>query len=181
MDLLRGTVDIAEVLTEVEGRLQVGPPKTKAGRRTVSLPRSIVEELAGRDRRPRAGRLRLDVPRWRAVTSHELAAADLAARHRGCWPRAAYATRPAPYRREPVDRAGCEPERGRTTRWTYVSGLHSRPVRAPVPGVRRRARRRARRSAPVRPYRSSRGGSRRPVRPLMRDGCGTGAGRFEGS
>jgi hypothetical protein len=38
VDLLRGTVEVAEIMTEVAGKLQVGPPKTRASRRTVGLP-----------------------------------------------------------------------------------------------------------------------------------------------
>jgi integrase len=45
VDLLRGTVQVAEILTEVAGRLYVGPPKTRASRRTVGLPRFVVREL----------------------------------------------------------------------------------------------------------------------------------------
>jgi integrase len=46
VDLLRGTVEVAEIITEVGGRLHMGPPKTRASRRTVGLPRAVVEELA---------------------------------------------------------------------------------------------------------------------------------------
>jgi integrase len=45
VDLLRGTVTVAEIVTEVEGRLFFGPPKTRAGRRTVGLPRFVAREL----------------------------------------------------------------------------------------------------------------------------------------
>jgi integrase len=45
VDLLRGTVSGAEILTEVAGRLHFGPPKTRASRRTVSLPRVVTREL----------------------------------------------------------------------------------------------------------------------------------------
>jgi integrase len=45
VDLLRGTVEVAEIVTEVEGRLGGGLPKTRAGRRTVGLPRRVVAEL----------------------------------------------------------------------------------------------------------------------------------------
>src|SRR4029453_2469856 len=31
VDLLRGTVEVAEILTEVRGELFIGPPKTRAG------------------------------------------------------------------------------------------------------------------------------------------------------
>ena len=46
VDLLRGTVEVAEILTEVRGELFVGPPKTRAGRRRVSLPQAVTRELA---------------------------------------------------------------------------------------------------------------------------------------
>jgi integrase len=46
VDLLRGTVDVAEIVVEVRGELYVGPPKTRAGRRIVTLPRAVVAELA---------------------------------------------------------------------------------------------------------------------------------------
>src|SRR5919199_6433331 len=46
VDLLHRTVTIAEILTEVNGRLDIGPPKTEAGRRTVVLSAFLVDELA---------------------------------------------------------------------------------------------------------------------------------------
>jgi integrase len=46
VDLLRGTVEVAEVLTEVRGELFVGPPKTRAGRRRIGLPGAVTRELA---------------------------------------------------------------------------------------------------------------------------------------
>jgi integrase len=46
VDLLRGTVEVAEILTEVRGELFVGPPKTRAGRRRVGLPQAVTRELA---------------------------------------------------------------------------------------------------------------------------------------
>jgi integrase len=42
VNLARGTVDVAEIVVEVKG----GPPKTRAGRRTVGLPQALVDELA---------------------------------------------------------------------------------------------------------------------------------------
>jgi integrase len=45
VDLLRGTVEVTEIVTEVEGVVSVGPPKTRASRRTVGLPRRVVAEL----------------------------------------------------------------------------------------------------------------------------------------
>jgi integrase len=46
VDLLRGTVEVAEIVTEVGGVLRFGLPKTRASRRTVGLPRAVVDELA---------------------------------------------------------------------------------------------------------------------------------------
>jgi integrase len=46
VDLLRGTVEVAEILTEVRGRLFLGPPKTRASRRRVGLPQAVTSELA---------------------------------------------------------------------------------------------------------------------------------------
>ena len=48
VDLLRGTVDVAEIADETGGHLTYGPPKTRASRRTISLPRPVVAELAER-------------------------------------------------------------------------------------------------------------------------------------
>lgn len=45
VDLLRGRVDVVETLVEVNGHHHFGPPKTRQGRRTVPLPRSVLKEL----------------------------------------------------------------------------------------------------------------------------------------
>jgi integrase len=45
VDLLSGAVTVAEIVTEVKGKLFIGPPKTRAGRRTVGLPPFAVREL----------------------------------------------------------------------------------------------------------------------------------------
>lgn len=46
LDLLRRTLTIAETLTEVQGKVFLGPPKTTAAARQVALPRLLAEELA---------------------------------------------------------------------------------------------------------------------------------------
>jgi integrase len=46
IDLEAGTVTVAEQLVEVNGNFSVGPPKSAAGRRTVTLPAAVVEALA---------------------------------------------------------------------------------------------------------------------------------------
>lgn len=45
VNLLHRSLAVAEILTEVNGRLDVGPPKTDAGRRTVALSAFLVDEL----------------------------------------------------------------------------------------------------------------------------------------
>ena len=45
IDLPRGTVEVVEQVTELAGALTVGPPKSRAGQRTVSLPASILPAL----------------------------------------------------------------------------------------------------------------------------------------
>jgi integrase len=45
VDVLRSRVDIAEICVEVSGHLTYGQPKTRAGRRSVSLPRSVAAAL----------------------------------------------------------------------------------------------------------------------------------------
>ena len=45
IDLMRGTVEVAEIVVEVSGVHTWGPPKTRAGKRTVPRPRSVVDKL----------------------------------------------------------------------------------------------------------------------------------------
>lgn len=46
VDILRSRVEIAEVCVEVKGELTWGPPKTRAGRRSMTLPKSVSRELS---------------------------------------------------------------------------------------------------------------------------------------
>jgi integrase len=46
INFLRRTLAVEQTLTEARGRVRFGPPKTKAGRRTISVPSAIVDELA---------------------------------------------------------------------------------------------------------------------------------------
>jgi integrase len=52
IDLHAGVVDVAETVNELKGRLAIGPPKTKASRRKVSLPAGMVDKLAEHLRHP---------------------------------------------------------------------------------------------------------------------------------
>lgn len=45
VDPLRRTIQIVEQLVEIGGKIEFGPPKTKAGRRTVTMPATIAEML----------------------------------------------------------------------------------------------------------------------------------------
>ncbi|MGH8899305.1 MAG: site-specific integrase [Egibacteraceae bacterium] len=45
LDTLRGRIEVAEVVTEPRGRVQFGPPKTRAGHRIVPVPRTVVGQL----------------------------------------------------------------------------------------------------------------------------------------
>lgn len=46
VDVLRSTVTVVETLSEVRGELVATAPKTRAGRRTVTLPRPVMDALA---------------------------------------------------------------------------------------------------------------------------------------
>jgi integrase len=46
VDLLHGRITVAEQVTEVDGHFSWGPPKTEAGRRTVTLPAVAAATLA---------------------------------------------------------------------------------------------------------------------------------------
>jgi integrase len=45
VDPLRRTIQVVEQLVEVGGKVEFGPPKTKAGRRTVTMPATVAEML----------------------------------------------------------------------------------------------------------------------------------------
>ena len=45
VDFSTGRVEVAEIAVEVKGHLIYGPPKTKAGQRSITLPRSVLAAL----------------------------------------------------------------------------------------------------------------------------------------
>jgi len=47
IDLVRSEIDVAEILVEVNNKISYGPPKTRAGRRRVPIPRFVADELQG--------------------------------------------------------------------------------------------------------------------------------------
>ena len=46
LDLMRRELDVVEIVVEVRGHHYVGPPKTRAGRRSVPIPSFLADELA---------------------------------------------------------------------------------------------------------------------------------------
>jgi len=46
VDLLRRRIEVAEIVVEVRGKLTFGPPKTRAGRRSVPIPTFVAESLS---------------------------------------------------------------------------------------------------------------------------------------
>jgi integrase len=45
VDILQGRIEVAEICVEVSGHLLFGPPKTRAGRRILTLPRTVTTAL----------------------------------------------------------------------------------------------------------------------------------------
>jgi len=46
LDMLRRTLRVEETLSEVKGKIIVGPPKTRAAVRSITLPKIVIDELA---------------------------------------------------------------------------------------------------------------------------------------
>ena len=53
VDLFTGKVEVVETVSDVNGHLDIGPPKTRASRRTVSIPRSVVRIMTEHRNAPR--------------------------------------------------------------------------------------------------------------------------------
>jgi integrase len=63
VDLERATVRVERSLEETANGLRLKPPKTRSGRRTVSLPASVVETLRAHRRRQAEQRLTFGIGR----------------------------------------------------------------------------------------------------------------------
>jgi integrase len=63
VDVLRARVQVAEIVVEVRGHHHTGPPKTRAGRRSVPLPRFVAEELGAHVAGLEPGELVFPAPR----------------------------------------------------------------------------------------------------------------------
>ena len=107
VDLERGTVTVAEQLLEVNGAFSLGPPKSAAGRRTVTLPAVVVEALAEHLARYTAKSPEAFVflsSQGTAPAAEQLQPPGLAAGRPGRRGRGPPRPRPAPHRRHPGHR-----------------------------------------------------------------------------
>jgi integrase len=90
VDLEHGTVRVVNAVSDVNGKVVVGPPKSAAGRRTVAVPASVVpvlrEHVASFSEASAGGRVFVGV-RGRFLAPHELPAAVAAGDRGGRAPR----------------------------------------------------------------------------------------------
>jgi integrase len=117
VDLLVGTVTVAEILTQAKGKLIAGPPKTRAGRRTVWLPPFVVRELeAHLAAAQRVGCHVFTAAGGGAAAGPGLSGALFGAGDQGSRPAGPAHPRPSPHRRGPVDRRRRDAQGGHRAR-----------------------------------------------------------------
>ena len=135
VDLLRGTVDVAEIVVEVPAALHRPAQDQAPGRRTVGLPRAVVRG-AGRHMGPVGP---ADAYVFTAERGGTLRTSNFRARS-GSLPCARPAwtpLRPHDLRHTAVAlwiAAGRQPQGGRRPGRPHICELHARPLRPPVPG-----------------------------------------------
>jgi integrase len=132
VDLQAGAVTVAETLTEVKGKLIAGPPKTRAGRRTVGLPPFVVRELEAH----LAAAQRPSSHIFTALGGKEaagpgLSGAPLGASYRGSRRAGPAHPRPSPHRRGAVDRRRRDPQGGHRARGAHLGQLRPGPLWPP--------------------------------------------------
>ena len=136
VDLLAGTIRIENNAVQVRGHLIEGPPKTRAGRRTMTLPPSLVDDLAAHLETQPGSRYVFG-----ASGERPIAADDWRRRH---WRPAVVAAGLEPLRPHDLKHtsvallATC---RGRSIGdrapgWAHFGRVHLRPLRASLPGDR---------------------------------------------
>lgn len=139
VDLDARTIRVIENAVEVEGEIVRGAPKTKAGRRTVPIPRDDRPRPGAPSRHlHRAGQGRPGLPerRRRHPAIRELAVTVLDARHPGYRPGTTARPRPATHRRGPLDRRRRQPQADRRLGRPHVGLGRPRSLRAPSRGAR---------------------------------------------
>jgi integrase len=131
VDLPATAVTVAEILTEVKGKLIAGPPKTRAGRRTVGLPLFVVHELqAHLAAAQRPSSHIFTAPGGGRCGSWAFGRA-LGAGDQGGRPARPTHPRPSPHRRGAVDRRRRDAHGGRRAGGAYLGQLHPGPLRLP--------------------------------------------------
>jgi hypothetical protein len=118
VDLLAGAVTVAETLTEVKGKLIAGPPKTRAGRRTVGLPPFVVRELEEHLAAAQRPGSHVFTAAGGGRCGSRVFGALLGAGYRGSRPAGPAHPRPSPHRRGAVDRRRRDAQGGRRARGT---------------------------------------------------------------
>ena len=145
LDLLRGTIDVVEALTEVNGVVRTGPTKTGKSR-TVSIPRFLTEMLAEHLARfPSRRRLRLHVQERRTPPAQLLPSPLQASGGAGWATSGTPIPRPPPHLRGAADRPGGASEGDPGASGAFDHPAHLRPVRPPAAHARRTAEGRPRR------------------------------------
>ena len=129
VDPLRRTVTIAETLVDVGGHPYFGPPKTRAGHRTIPLPRVAAEPLA--EHLVTYGRKPDEL-----VFTQRVAATVLGPGGPGRRPGAPAPARPPAYCRGALDCCRRQPQGGGHPGRAHLGQLHARPLRTPLPGLR---------------------------------------------
>jgi hypothetical protein len=126
VDLLRGTIAVAEIVTEVEGRLFFGLPKTRAGRRTRRVASLRGPGVGSAPRGPRGPqRPCLHRPeRWTAA-GDGVSCASVASGDQGGRPGRAAHPRPPAHRRRALDRRRRQSQRGCRPGRSHVGQLHA--------------------------------------------------------
>lgn len=136
VDLLRRTITVVEQLTEVNGSLSFGPPKTKAGRRRVAVPRFVVKHLEHQlAEHSEPGADGLVFP---ATGSGPMRRSNfnrcLATGAERCRPCRGSLPRPPPHRGRTHHRGRSAPQSAHGAAWPLIDQCHTRVLRAPVPG-----------------------------------------------
>jgi integrase len=134
-DLDKGRIQVPESVVEVAGQITTGPPKTRAGRRSVTLSSSVVTE-PDRHIAPvhfgRAGCLCLLSTRRRPIRGSEVASTLLGS---CCCRGPSIATDTAlvaTHGRGLVEQDGCQRTGGLTASRSHLGQLHTGPLRTPL-------------------------------------------------
>jgi Phage integrase, N-terminal SAM-like domain len=139
VDLLRGTVQVAEIMVEVQGRAA-----HRATQDPGQPPHGGIAALRGRGaghppgRAGRSGGLRVHGPEGWPAAGDRVPGSGVAAGDQGGWLGGAAHPRPSAYGGGVVDRGRCQSQGGRRSGWALLGELHPGPLRPPVPGGRYR-------------------------------------------